>query len=208
MKIKYPSTPYFIQQEHLPLLEGKEIVVTEKRDGENNKFYPSSTELHARSIDSGCREEWRSYAKSLLSSKLYKLSEYIDRYFDLAISFENLYARHSIAYSDLLCPIELFGVWDANTLLEWDVVEDISSIIDIPTVPVLYKGECTKEVLNLIHKSMKFNKQEGYVIRLANSFNLEDFSTSIFKVVRPNHIQTDISWHKTWIKNTWSNNEI
>jgi hypothetical protein len=60
MKIKYPSTPYL--NKNTNLFDGREVVITEKRDGECNKFYPSSIELHARSLDSGCREEWRAYA--------------------------------------------------------------------------------------------------------------------------------------------------
>jgi hypothetical protein len=35
---------------------------------------------------------------------------------------------------------------------------------------------------------------EGYVIRLADTFNIKDFQQSVGKFVRPNHVQTDEHW--------------
>ena len=38
------------------------------------------------------------------------------------------------------------------------------------------------------------NTQEGFVIRLTNEFNLNDFQKSVVKWVRKGHIQTDEHW--------------
>lgn len=43
--------------------------------------------------------------------------------------------------------------------------------------------------------SSKFGgAQEGYVVRLAEEFSYEKFSTSVAKFVRKNHVQTDQHW--------------
>ena len=43
---------------------------------------------------------------------------------------------------------------------------------------------------------------EGYVVRLADSFDVGDFSKSIAKYVRAGHVQTDEHWlDKPMVKN-------
>ena len=43
-------------------------------------------------------------------------------------------------------------------------------------------------------------KREGIVIRLAESFDDADFSTSLMKWVRKGHVTTSEHWTKTWRK--------
>jgi len=59
-------------------------------------------------------------------------------------------------------------------------------------LPVLWRGIFDEKFL----KEYKINieKQEGYVIRLADSFKFEDFNVSIAKWVRKSHVQTEDHW--------------
>jgi hypothetical protein len=44
--------------------------------------------------------------------------------------------------------------------------------------------------------SMYGDTREGVVIRVADSFKLDDFPNYVCKWVRPNHVQTDEHWTK------------
>jgi hypothetical protein len=50
--------------------------------------------------------------------------------------------------------------------------------------------------------------KEGIVIRVADSFKLDDFPNYVCKWVRPNHVQTDEHWTKNWHKATLITNNI
>src|SRR3990172_4379518 len=104
MKIKYPRTF------HLPwslgaadddkmhtltdieeMFGGKEVIITEKMDGENTSIY-STGECHARSLDSGphsSRDYVRGKARQLACLGFPEGWRLVG---------ENLYAKHSIAY--------------------------------------------------------------------------------------------------------------
>ena len=43
-------------------------------------------------------------------------------------------------------------------------------------------------------------KPEGFVIRQVDAFRSSEFSKSIAKYVRPNHVQTGADWKRTWQK--------
>ena len=83
---------------------GKEVVVTEKMDGENTTIYPDG-KTHARSIDSKHHPS-RSWLKSQLT--LFA-SDIPDNH---RICGENLYACHSIFYSNLPDYFLVFGIYN------------------------------------------------------------------------------------------------
>ena len=59
-------------------------------------------------------------------------------------------------------------------------------------MPVLYEGLWDEAIIrDLI---LDTEKQEGYVVRLAESFAYRDFSSSLAKWVRKGHVQTDQHW--------------
>lgn len=177
---------------------GKEIVITEKLDGENTSF--TNQGVFARSnipTDSPWSVNLRvdfPYIKNLLS--------------DNEIVFgENLYGIHSITYNKLPCYWHMFACYDTNTKIwySWDDVELMSSILDRPTVPVLFRGilNSKKEVLDLINEFMSQPstygvEKEGVVIRLASEIPDDKFTESIVKYVRPNHVQTPSHWTTNW----------
>ena len=59
-------------------------------------------------------------------------------------------------------------------------------------MPVLYRGIYDENFLR--NYKIDTTKQEGYVIRLASSFQYEDFATSVAKWVREDHVTTDEHW--------------
>lgn len=55
----------------------------------------------------------------------------------------------------------------------------------------MYDGLC-KDIKDW--KIFKRPETEGYVMRPADAFKLDDFNNNVVKWVRPNHVQTDEHW--------------
>ena len=164
-------------------LEGAEIVITEKMDGENANCYPDGY-THARSLDSRAHPS-RDWVKQFWSSRSYFLEQ------GLRVCGENLFARHSIPYEDLTSYFMGFSVWRGEYCLPWDETMNIFTYLDITPVPVIYRGQFNEKHV----RSLKIrDNQEGYVVRLAAGFFMDDFKISVAKYVRPNHVQTDEHW--------------
>lgn len=160
---------------------GKQVVVTTKMDGENTSGYWDGY-LHARSIDSGHHDS-RSWAKNFWNSKFFELPE------GWRICFENLYAEHAIHYDDLESYVMMFSIWnERNVCLSWSETEEWAELLDFKTVPVLYKGIFDEKIIKTLYDPSN-EKQEGYVVRLADSFTYGAFNNSLAKYVRPNHIR-------------------
>jgi hypothetical protein len=194
--VKYPRTP------HLPWSEsqtsddktlasvahfyGKEVVVTEKMDGENTTMY--SDFIHARSLDSigGIDRDW---LKSFWSSIRYDIPH------GYRICGENLWARHSILYQNLPSYFLGFSIWnESNFALSWDETLDWFSLLNIISVPILYHGIWDDNVIRSICNNKDMSLFEGYVVRLADSFHYDNFSTSVAKFVRSGHVKTNKHW--------------
>ena len=163
---------------------GQQVVITEKMDGENTTIYHDH--VHARSLD-GSHHWSRSRVKEL-QSRLYDLPE------DLRICGENLYAKHSIKYDNLVDYFQVFGIWSNEECLSWKDTVEWAEILGLKTVPVLYSGVYSYPIIKEIQSKMDFSRNEGYVVRLADSFRMKDFSKSVAKYVRANHVQTDEHW--------------
>jgi hypothetical protein len=193
-KIKYPRTFHLPFSEgvssddkmlkDLSCFEGKEIVVSEKRDGENSTMMRDC--CYARSLDSNNHPS-RNWLKGLWGSINFEIP------LNWRICGENLYAKHSLFYDELETYFEVFNVWDENNIcLSWDDTIGWCELLGLKHVPVLYRGVFDV----LILKELKINpdKQEGFVVRLADSFKYEDFNKSVAKWVRRGHVQTDKHW--------------
>ena len=198
--VKYPRT-YHLPNSHpskddrqiknLDNFIGKEVVITEKMDGENTTMYYDF--VHARSVNSDNHPS-RSWVKSFHASNVaYQIDE------DFRICGENLFARHSIPYHDLASYFLGFSVWDeSNLCLSWDDTLAYFEIFDIKSVPVLFQGILEDDNIRRYTKDIEDNpkEHEGYVIRLANEFSYGAFKDSIAKYVRPNHVQTTHHWKR------------
>lgn len=160
---------------------GKEIVVTEKMDGENTTIY--NNYLHARSID-GRSHESRNWVKNFAASWQYYLSD------DERICGENLYAKHSIGYDDLPSYFLGFSMWSGERRLHWDDMLENFDILGISTAKTLYRGKWDEEVIRNLWSSDQWDSCEGYVLTTVDGFNFRDFRKYVGKFVRKNHVQT------------------
>lgn len=197
-KIKYPRTP------HLPFspgftgddvhsacegLIGKHVVATVKMDGECTSLYPDGS-MHARSIDSRNHSS-RNWVKEFWArhERAYSLDE------GWRVCGENLYAAHSLKYDNLKSFFYGFSAWNkANTCLSWADTVLLFKKLKIEPVEVLWIGEFDLKKLKLLAQTLDTNVVEGFVVRLADSFQFEDFNQSVAKWVRKNHVATNEHW--------------
>lgn len=160
---------------------GQEVVVTEKRDGENTTLYRDG--LHARSIDSQDHPS-RAWVRRFRATFAHDIPA------GMRICGENLYARHSIAYTNLTTYFEVFSVWQDEVALSWDETAEWCNLLGLTHVPVLYRGIWDEQTVQACYTpDRKPNQQEGYVVRLAGSFQKAAFATSLAKFVRQGHVQ-------------------
>jgi len=199
MKIKYPRTPHLpgsdagssdlrlSQGDIEQMFSGKEVVITEKMDGENTSIYRDC--IHARSLDS-CSHPSRDWVHALWGSLRWKLPE------GYRVCGENLYAKHAIYYPELQSYFLGFSVWNQLYCLPWE--DTVSLFIDwyIQPVPVLYQGVYQESVIKDLKSRVENSDDiEGFVVRLAQGFRYDDFGKSVAKFVREGHVQPDdVHW--------------
>lgn len=202
--IKYPRTYHLPwspnlqnddrKHENVDFFRSKNIVVTQKMDGENTSLYRDK--CHARSLDSKHHES-RSIIKSLHAQIAHEIPE------GWRICGENLYAKHSIYYSHLKSYFYVFSIWDENNIcLSWEDTKAYADMLGLSVVPEIgslkvihveeLKTKLDKMWNNLISTSA--DDVEGYVIRNVASFSYKDFRREVAKYVRKNHVQTDKFW--------------
>jgi hypothetical protein len=193
--VKYPRTFHLPDspgatsddrvQEDLSWLDG-ELVVTEKLDGGNLTF--TRDEMYARSLDSGTNP-WDRPAKALWAMTAHRIPD------DWRVCGESMWARRSIAYHDLPGVFIVFGIWDeTDTLLGWDDTVDWAQRLELPVVPVLYRGGSLSEACAAWSRQRDAESSEGYVLRATGRIPAPEFSHKVLKWVRPQHVRTEASW--------------
>jgi len=217
MKTKYPRTMHFpfspgttsddrIVKDY-SFLENRPIVITEKLDGQNNAITNSA--VYARSHAAPSVLPWDREIQVIQNNIKHQLDD------DIFLFGENMYAIHSIEYKRLRSYYYLFAVRQNETWLSWDDVELYAELLNLPTVPVLFKGETNdlkSLVLELINQPSVLDGydtitgetiKEGVVVRVAESF-IEDFDKQnycfnhLLKYVRKGHVKTDEHWTRNW----------
>lgn len=172
----------------------KEIVVSEKLDGENTSMY--TDRIHARSVDSGYHES-RNWVKALHGRVKHLLDE------GWRICGENMYAKHSIHYHDLVSYFYVFSIWDENNVsLSWDDVQTYCKILGLSVVPEIFRGtyhtsDALREGLTAEFEAYKKKSKdpvEGYVIRVVDSYPYREHRLSTAKFVRKGHVQSSDLW--------------
>ena len=173
--------------------EGRSVVVTVKMDGENTTFYDDY--LHARSID-GRTHPSRSWVKNLHSKIGWQIPK------DWRICGENLYAEHSIAYSELDSYFLVFSVWDeGNNCLSWEQTQEWIELLSLAPVPVLYEGIWDEATIKDLYAEKFGNDEcEGYVVRLAESYHYSQFRRCVGKFVRACHVSSSQHWFYEQVK--------
>lgn len=207
MRAKYPSTCHFtwspgVHRDDTVLsvasqraLLQRVTVTTEKADGENSSLYRNG--FHARSLDSRHHES-RDWLARFHASIAHEIPD------GWRICGENLYAQHSLAYTDLPSYFLGFSVWNEhNICLPWDETLEIFELLGIEPVKVLLPpGVYSEKDLQQLVKTLDLTKQEGYVTCIAEGFAFDDFATSVGKYVRKGHVQTNKHWaHQAIIRN-------
>ncbi|RSS82794.1 kinase [Streptomyces sp. WAC05292] len=193
MRTHYPRTPHLpwspgataddVRATGADWFAGREVVVTEKLDGENTTLYADG--LHARSLDSAHHPS-RAWVKGLQS----RIGAGIPA--GWRICGENLYARHSLAYEDLDSWFYGFSVWDGDRCLGWDESVRFLHGLGVPVPRVLWRGVFDERALRRLR--LDTARQEGYVVRTAAGFAREDFGRCVGKWVRRGHVTTDAHW--------------
>lgn len=203
-RYKYPRTYHFpfspgrssddkIFDNFEPYFEGKQVVITEKMDGENTSVYRDM--CHARSIDSAHRD-YHSWLLNYVRTFQYLLNE------DERVCGEYLFAKHSIYYEKLPSYFMIFSIWNGEQCLSWEDTIKKTKELGLITVPILYEGIYNKENLDKSIQEVSNRNGEGVVMRLASGYSYDEFNKSIIKYVRANHVQTGGHWsHQEIIKN-------
>ena len=193
MRVHYPRTPHLpwspgatsddVRTTDLSDFTDREVVVTEKLDGENTTLY--SDGLHARSLDSAHHPS-RAWVKSLQGLVGASIPP------GWRVCGENVYARHSLAYHDLDSWFYAFSVWDGDRCLDWDATVRFTRDRGIPVPPVLWRGVFDEKSLRALR--LDLTRQEGFVVRTTEGFTRDQFATHVAKWVRHGHVQTDQHW--------------
>ena len=166
--------------------EGRRVVATVKMDGENTTMY--SDYIHARSVDSRNHPS-RNWVKNFWAQLSGDIPE------GWRICGENLFAEHSISYDSLKSFFYGFQIWnERNHCLDWETTKEWFEILGIARVDILYDGAYDERHLMKLHEMLDLNRDEGYVLRVADEFSYGDFRNCVAKWVRPDHIQTTKHW--------------
>lgn len=193
-RFKYPRTPHLpwsrsytiddIRRFSCDHFVGREVVVTEKMDGENTTLYPDH--IHARSMDSGHHVS-RDWVKALHGQIAHLIPE------GWRLCGENMYARHSVFYKNLTSYFYLFSVWDENNrCLSWDETLEWAELLGLETPRVFYRGPWEQKWFDKFRVDTE--TCEGYVVRRTCAFSYRDFSHHMAKWVRHNHVRTGKHW--------------
>jgi hypothetical protein len=182
-------------------LIGVPIVLTEKMDGSNTSLEYDG--CYARTHAGPPTHASFDQLKALHAAIKHNIPQ------SFQLFGEWCFAHHSIAYSELPAYFMMFGVRELANAFgaeedywpSWEDVELWAIEIGVPTVPVLFKGTVSseKELKDLVESFMNQPSacggiREGVVVRVANSFVDEDFSSCVMKCVRANHVQTSEHW--------------
>ncbi len=185
------------------------LIHTEKLDGENtclNKYG-----VFARSHAAPTRHPWANYLRERWSWMRHELGE-------LEIFGENLYAIHSIEYTDLDEHFFVFGVRHLDKWLSWEEVEFYAQYFGLPTVPVVQEVEpldaesFESDLLEIVREPSVFESvdnftktpccMEGVVTKNKGEYPVEDAMHHVFKYVRKDHVKTDEHWRRKWKRAT------
>ena len=185
MRVKYPRTPYLtisgsiaegdrsIAENMLAFADGRDIAITEKMDGESTSLYRDG--MHARSTSSGNHTS-RDWLKAAHAGFRHPLAD------GERVIVENLYAQHSISYTDLPSYANVIAViYKTDTVYSWDDTVLYAETIGLPTVPVLYRGPYTSEIIRDTIAALDTSRQEGIVVRTAAEFPYPEFGTHVAK---------------------------
>lgn len=116
------------------------------------------------------------------------------------VNVENMYAEHSILYTDLDTYAYGFAIWDEkNCILPWQDTLLWFSLLGITPCPVIYWDIYDRSKIEAAYADYRNNRTikgdiEGYVIRIDEPFHFSQFKHNVGKYVRKGHVQTTKHW--------------
>ena len=168
-----PGAPAGRIQPDLSWLDG-ELVVTEKLDGSFLVFTRDAVQGGAPAP-----------AQALWAMTAHRIPD------DWRVCGESMWVRRRIAYTDLPGVFIVFGIWDeTDTLLGWDDTVEWAQRLELPVVPVLYRGASISEARAAWSRQCDAASSEGFVVRGAGRIAAADFSRKLLQWVRPDHPPT------------------
>jgi hypothetical protein len=195
---KYPRTPHLpfspgadeddIILDTAEAFAGKEVVVTEKFDGECTTMYHNH--IHARSMDSRYHPS-RSWVQNLHGKVKFRIHD------DERICGENMLWVHSIIYTALPSYFLVFNIWEDNVALSWDDTVARAEHLGLTMVRELYRGIFDEEKIRALWTDDMYDTVEGYVMRTVDGFPFETFQQNMAKFVRKGHVQTEDHWMRS-----------
>lgn len=182
------------------------IIHTEKLDGENNCV--SALGVFARSHAAPTVSPWTAF----LREKWARIRRDLG---DLEFFGENMFAVHSIAYSQLEHHYYVFAVREKGHWLSWEETCFYANLLDFPTVPVIGRSQGIRERDTFVMDvkllasaqsglgsydpfTQEVCSREGVVSRNADGYAADDFVHNVLKYVRKGHVKTDEHWTRNW----------
>lgn len=174
----------------------EEYVATVKFDGGN--IFMSNSHMHARSLSDNCDHVVYNYTKRTWAQIKHRIPD------DIGIFGEDLHVTRSIKYENLPAFFMAFTfiqiINGVTTVMSTIQQKEWAEIIGLAHVPVIWAGVVGDDLEHQLCHSNNgmFNgdQMEGYVLRPASSFRINDLPTVAAKFVRPNHVQSDRHWIK------------
>lgn len=164
---------------------GRNVVVSLKHDGENTTIY--SDKSHARSLNSDADSEDRRWIEALRISKIEnKIPP------NMRICGESLLYKHTCFYDNLESFFYVFSIWVNDLCLSYDETINICNDLGLVHCPIIYEGVYNKNLILDIFS--KIDNHEGFVIRLADSYNIADFGISLNKFVSKDFVLPSEHW--------------
>lgn len=208
--MKYPRTYHLpfspevhsddkvINEQYLENFINRKVIITEKLDGGNTCL--KNGNVYARTHSAPTSHPSFDPIKNIYASIFYLIEDK-----NLEIYGENMYAIHSIEYTNLTSYFYVFAMKRNNEWLSFDEVSTIAKELGLQTAPIVFRGtfKSIKEIEIFMHQSLKTpsllgGEKEGFVIRIADNFKNEDFKKYVAKYVRKGHVQSDERWEINW----------
>ena len=161
-------------------------------DGEHGTSYADGA-YHARSIDSAYHES-RTYAARTAAMIGPRLGALVGP--NAVVEYENMYARHTVPYTDLEDYTLVISIWDGDRCLAWPDTVGIAEVLGLSTVPLITTVGPTDEPIErvlerVLERVFPPHPDEGLVVRNPNEFMAEDFQSNVAKWVRPDFLPPD-----------------
>ncbi len=151
----------------------KQVVVSIKMDGENTSLY--NDYIHARSLNA-THHASRNWIKAFHGMIQNDIPE------GWRVCGENLFARHSISYDNLLSYFYGFSIWDErNFCRSWNETKQLFRDWSITPVEIFYEGVYDKAAILKAWEPLSMN--EGFVVRVVNPFHYSNFDKNCAKYV-------------------------